>query len=302
VQTNGRCESANGRGDTYGPISYLAYLPGYLALGWSGKWDGLPAAHFTSIAFDLLALALLGLVGLRYGGHRLGVTLAFAWAAYPFTQYTLSSNTNDAIPPALLLLGFLFLVSDPLRGVSSALAGLTKFGSLLVVPLWSSYPQALERRSLIRFGAGFLVGSAAALSILLLEPDVAHAARVFWDRTLGWQIGRESPFSLWDWRQYHARGIPNLHALQWVFEALLVIGSIAAYFFPKRKGPLQLAALTGAILLGFELVLTHWFYLYIPWFFPFAAIAMLGHPARQAATVEDPVLSEHTARTLVPAS
>jgi hypothetical protein len=41
------------------------------------------------------------------------------------------------------------------------------------------------------------------------------------------------------------------------------------------KTPLQLAALTGALLIGFELVLTHWFYLYIPWFFPFVAFAVL---------------------------
>ena len=28
IQTNGRCEASNPRGDTYGPVSYLAYLPG----------------------------------------------------------------------------------------------------------------------------------------------------------------------------------------------------------------------------------------------------------------------------------
>ena len=50
IQTNGRCESANPHGDTYGPVAYEAYLPGYSMLGWSGKWDDLPAAHFTSIA------------------------------------------------------------------------------------------------------------------------------------------------------------------------------------------------------------------------------------------------------------
>ena len=49
IQTNGRCETANPRGDTYGPVSYLAYLPGYSVFGWSGKWDTLPAAHATSI-------------------------------------------------------------------------------------------------------------------------------------------------------------------------------------------------------------------------------------------------------------
>ena len=47
---------------------------------------------------------------------------------------------------------------------------------------------------------------------------------------------------------------------------------------PRRKSILQLAALTAAVLIGFELVLTHWFYLYIPWFFPFVAFALLYTP------------------------
>ncbi|HET7354564.1 MAG TPA: hypothetical protein VFJ11_11025, partial [Gaiellaceae bacterium] len=102
IQTNGRCESANPEGDTYGPVAYESYIPGYLILGWSGKWDDLPAAHFTSIAFDLLTLLGLWLVGLRFGGARLGAVLAFAWVAYPFTQYVSNSNTNDAVMPCFL--------------------------------------------------------------------------------------------------------------------------------------------------------------------------------------------------------
>ena len=57
IQTNGRCEAADAHGDTYGPVSYEAYLPGYLVFGWSGKWDTLPAAHATSILWDLLCIA-----------------------------------------------------------------------------------------------------------------------------------------------------------------------------------------------------------------------------------------------------
>jgi hypothetical protein len=34
------------------------------------------------------------------------------------------------------------------------------------------------------------------------------------------------------------------------------------------------------VLIGFELVLTHWFYLYIPWFFPFVAFAVLSSRGR----------------------
>ena len=52
---------------------------------------------------------------------------------------------------------------------------------------------------------------------------------------------------------------------------------------PRRKSPLQLAALTAALLAGFELVLTYWLYTYIPWFFPFAAIALLAPAGRPAA-------------------
>jgi hypothetical protein len=273
IQANGRCESANPQGDTYGPVAYEAYLPGYLTLGWTGKWDDLPAAHLSSILVDLLCVLGLALVGLRFGGTRLAVTLAFAWVAYPFTQYVSSSNTNDALPPLFLIWGFWLVTSPVARGAAVALSGWTKFAPLLLAPLWASYPERRLRPTLL-FTAGFLAATLAAFSILLLEPNPAHAARLFWDRTLGWQIGRESPFSLWDWRQYHA-GLPDLHLLQLVLEVLLVAGAGAAYFVPRRKSPLQLAALTAALLLGFELVLTHWFYLYLPWFFPFVAFALL---------------------------
>ena len=86
IQTNGRCEAAIERGDTYGPVSYLAYVPAVAIFDWSGKWDSLPAAHATSIAFDLSAVLALLLIGVRFAGPRLGVLLAFGWVAYPFTR------------------------------------------------------------------------------------------------------------------------------------------------------------------------------------------------------------------------
>ena len=299
IQTNGRCESSNERGDTYGPVSYLAYVPGYALLGWSGKWDSLPAAHFTSIMLDLLVMFGLALVGRRFGGVRLAALLPFAWAAYPFTQYVSSSNTNDALPALFLVWGFWLASSSFARGVFTALAGWTKFAPLLVVPLWASYPDGLRRpRALGLFVAGFGAATLASFSILLLEPDPVHAARVFWDRTLGWQLGRESPFSIWDWGQYHAAGIPDLHLVQLPLIGLVLAGSVAVAFWPRRKSPLQLAALTGALLLGFQLVLTHWFFLYIPWFFPFVAFVVLAPAARRAEAEEQS--AERATPELVP--
>jgi hypothetical protein len=63
-------------------------------------------------------------------------------------------------------------------------------------------------------------------------------------------------------------------------------GVVAA--IPLRKGPLELAALSAAVLIGFELTLTHWSYLYIPWFLPFVLLALMlprrePAPARVAA-------------------
>jgi len=279
IQTNGRCESANPQGDTYGPVAYESYIPGYLLFGWSGKWDSLPAVHFTSIAFDILCMLGLWLVGRRFGGAQLGAMLAFAWAAYPFTQYASNSNTNDALMPAFLIWGFWLSSSPVARGALGALSGLTKFASLIVAPLWLTYP---SRRVSWRFVVGFAVATVAAFSVVLLEPSPLHELRVFWDRTIVWQVGRSAPWSLWDWGQYHARGIPNLHIVQRVLQALLVGGALFVAVLPRHKSPLQLAALTAALLAGFELCLTYWLYTYIPWFFGFAAIAMLAPAAVRA--------------------
>src|SRR4029078_1398248 len=101
---------------------------------------------------------------------------------------------------------------------------------------WATYP---DRRPRPLFLLGFALATAVSFAILLLEPDVLHAARVFWDRTASWQLGRESPFSIWDWRQYHA-GLPDLHLLQRALEVLLGLGAGALSLLPPRQSPLQL--------------------------------------------------------------
>jgi hypothetical protein len=56
-----------------------------------------------------------------------------------------------------------------------------------------------------------------------------------------------------------------------------------------------MAAFTGALLVGFEMVLTHWSYLYLPWFFPFVAFAVLAPPlVSDTATSLPPALQSST--------
>ena len=63
--------------------------------------------------------------------------------------------------------------------------------------------------------------------------------------------------------------------------ALVGLAAVAA-FAPREKGPLALAALTAALLLAFQLSLTHWFYLYLPWVLPFVLLALCLPRSRPA--------------------
>jgi hypothetical protein len=55
-----------------------------------------------------------------------------------------------------------------------------------------------------------------------------------------------------------------------VFAALL---AVAVAFVPRRKSPMQVAALAAAVMLAIELTADHWFYLYIVWFAPLVLVA-----------------------------
>ena len=126
------------QGDTYGPVNYYAYVPSERIWPWSGSWDDLPAAHGAAVLFDLASFALLFLLGRRVrpgpAGHKLGATLAFGWAAFPYTAYVLESNSNDALVSVFVVATLLFLARPALRGMSAALATFTKFAPILLAP------------------------------------------------------------------------------------------------------------------------------------------------------------------------
>ena len=259
-------------------MNYHAYLPGLALFGWSGKWDSLPAVHFTTVLFDLLAILGLGAVGLRFGGMRLAALLAFAWAANPFTQYAVQlqhERRDHARLPDLGVLGRVFRRrSGRLRGAR----GLGQARGARRRSALGDVPGPSDWRRTALFAGGFTATTLLAFWALILGGDPVEAFRSFYERTFELQLDRRSPFSLWDWGQYHADGIPDLKWVQEVLQVRLVIAAVAVAFVPRRKSPLQLAALTAALLMGFELVLTHWAALYIAWFFPFLALAVVAGP------------------------
>ncbi len=280
----GQFPDDNSYGDTYGPANYYAYVPFELALPWSGNWDDLPSAHAAAVAFDLITIAGLFLIGRRIRpgpeGIRLGTILAFAWAACPYTAYALESNSNDELVSAFLV-GTLLLIDSPVgRGGMAAIAGLTKFAPLPLAPLlatgvrddesplpggaWQRLREVALGRQTRLFTIAFVVISA----LLLAGPAIDPGLGTFLDRTIGSQANRSSPFSIWG----------QDASLGWLRDAVgaaVAVLGVAIAFVPRRRTFRQVAALAALVMIGVELILKHWFYLYIPWFLPFLLLALV---------------------------
>jgi uncharacterized membrane protein len=225
----------------------------------------LPAAHAAALFFDLATIAGLFLVGRRIGRGRseLGILLAYGWASYPYTLFVLNSNANDSLIAMLLVYSFLWLDSSRMRGALLALASAAKFAPLALLPLFGGYSKS--RRTAVRYAIAVLIVVCVVMLPVLFDGGLER----FWDRTIGFQLGRDSPFSIWGQE-------PGLGTVQDIVKGLAIALALLVAFVPRRKSPLQAAALGAAVLIALEIALTHWFYLYVVWFFPLVIIALLG--------------------------
>ena len=79
----------------------------------------------------------------------------------------------------------------------------------------------------------------------------------FWEHTIGFQAGRNSPFSIW--------GLWDLGWLQAVAQLAAIALAVAVAFVPRRRDLVTQCALTAAVLIALQFALGHWFYLYVVW-------------------------------------
>ncbi len=256
----GNFPADNEHGDTYGPVNYAAYVPFEQVAPWTGRWNDLPGAHGAAIAFDLACLVLLFLVGRRVRGPDLGIVLAYSWAAFPFTLYAMNTNVNDALVGALVLAAIAAASSPAGRGAFVAMAGMAKFAPLALGPLFLTYDRRGWPRYILAFGAVLALSGVAVLAYGDLS--------TFYDRTLGFQTSRGSPFSIW--------GLRDWTTAQTIVQIAGVLLALAVAVVPRRRDVVGLAALAAAVMIGLELGVTHWFYLYVVWFFGPVMVALLG--------------------------
>jgi hypothetical protein len=262
--------------DTYGPASYLAYYPFVKALPLSheevtapGDYE-MPAARAATILFDLLTIAGLFLLGrqLRRGreGLLLGLGLAYAWVAYPYTLFPLMSNTNDTLVSMLVVFALLAITSAPVRGALTALAAAAKLAPVVLAPLFATARGEQRARSWTSFG--FVFSAVTAVIVLPFIPDIGGFG-TFWSQTVGFQLNRDSPFSIWGQN-------PSLDVLLTVVKIGAAALAVAVAFVPRRRSTAQVAALGAAVLIAAQAIAIHWFYLYIDWFAGFVLVALFS--------------------------
>ena len=133
---------------------------------------------------------------------------------------------------------------------------------------------------------------AVALAVLVatVAPFVPDGGlRELYDRTIGYQASRPSPFSIWG-------QVDSLDWLQTVVKVAAAGLALLVAFVPRRIDLRQPAALGAGVLIAIELAATHWFYLYIVWFVPFVLVALFAaHPR----TLEDPATGRAPEREAV---
>jgi hypothetical protein len=252
--------------DAYGPFDYLAYIP--FAYLFSSAAD---AARAASDVFQLLTVIALFFLGRRLApgtvGTRLGVTLSYAWAAYPHAFFVTVHAYNDMLV-ALCLVGAMLAFSSAGCGAILGLGAAAKFVPTMVVPLFSAPRQNRSIRSMLLYYGFF-----AAALVAVFTPFVPDGGLTeLYHRTVGWQLHRTSSSSVWG--QFH-----SFHWLRLVVGGCAVVVAIVVAAVPRRRTLFQAAALGGAVIAVFELSLRHLLPSYCVWFAPLALVAILGEVA-----------------------
>jgi hypothetical protein len=259
-------------GDTYPLLNYLLYAPAALWWPVSEAFSDLAGSLVTAaVASLLVGWALYRIAGSReLGGtgeprtdRRLRAVLA--WFAFPPVLLAASGGANDLVLAACLA----WMLALRSRAAASLLAlamGVwVKLVPLILLAIWIPY----RRRGLVRSCAPALALSVALTGLLLLLGGAGGFSAMA--NAISFQFQRGSFFAPW-----YTFGVQWLQPLvQAGVLAILVASVLCLRADPSiRRDPVRLGALAAALLLAVQLAANYWTWSYLPWVFPFLAIAL----------------------------
>ena len=289
-------------GDTYPPLTYLAYVPAAALTPVRDAFsDPQGALVLAAIATLLTAGGLYRLVSRspaesaagsespdREPPAISGLRAAIAWLAFPPVLLAASSGFNDVVL-ALCLVGVLLSVSHARRSVVLlGVAAWVKLSPVFALPIWLARlrgRQLLESLAMLAALSAAIVGGLVALGGADSVSAMVEA--------LAFQLERGSLFSLWT-------GL-GLGPLQPLAQALLIAtiagATLAVHRDPVlRSDPLRLAALLAGVLLLSQFAANYWTWSYLPWaLVPALAVLTPAESGRETSTEGAPAAIEPAA-------
>jgi hypothetical protein len=259
--------SAPGQGefDAYGPFMYLAYVPFTWLFPFDLSHASADAARAAAIFWDAGTIFCLFLLGRRLRGPLLGLLLAWGFAACPWTWMPLAVSTNDGLVAFLLALLLLVATRPAWRGLVLGLAVAAKFGPAVLGLLFARGPGERGGRPVLVYL--FSAISAFVVLTLIFLPD--GGPREFWDATIGFQLHREAPSSLWGlW--------PALKPLQYLVQVCALTLGVASFWLPRERTLERLAGCGAALLIAAQLSTVYWYYFSVVWFLPYLLVALFS--------------------------
>jgi hypothetical protein len=249
-----------GHPDSYGPFAYYAYLP------FAAVFPPAPAIVATllpALCFDALTLAGLHTLGRRLGGRPLAQAFVYADLLYPFPDLSLITETNDGLIAALCVWAIVMAERPVTRGLLMAAAALTKF-----LPMLLALQFLGMRRGRWRYALTLVI----SLGAMLIWPLITSGPGRFLDSTVGYQLiqrGGGVQFSIWTYLP-HAAIVARP-----VLAAALILLALAPMWRPVMQDARQQAAFAAALLIGAQLLLGYWMFLYLAWFYPLLIIVLI---------------------------
>ena len=175
-------------GDTYGPVAYLAYVPGVASVD-----QGVQGVLWTNVALVLGVAMTLILVGRHRGNPRAGLWAAATWTTCPPVAIGAIAGNNDVVVAAALTALLLCVRRPAWRGATLAIAACTKFLPIVLGILLLRL-RGETRRDTARFIAG---GAGTMVLLFFVSFRGLEPARDFWDRAILYQLDRDDIASVW---------------------------------------------------------------------------------------------------------